>query len=103
MKLAVIQWLENHSIPCFYKKYFGIECPGCGVQRSFILLLKGDAVGSFMMYPALLPTVGVTLLLCVHLFFKFKKGGSYIMCGYVFVSAIIMISYILKLIGLFHS
>ena len=42
--------------PCLSKTLFGIECLGCGFQRSFLMLLQGDYSGSFKMYPALLTT-----------------------------------------------
>ncbi|NMB72762.1 MAG: DUF2752 domain-containing protein, partial [Bacteroidales bacterium] len=32
-------WLSRHSIPCPYMKFFGIPCPGCGMQRAFAELL----------------------------------------------------------------
>ena len=44
--MGIIDWLQKHMIPCFSKKYLGIECPGCGLQRSFIALLKGNIVES---------------------------------------------------------
>ncbi|MGO4816857.1 DUF2752 domain-containing protein [Flavobacterium sp. W22_SRS_FP1] len=39
--------------PCFSKTLFGVECLGCGFQRSLVLLLRGDFTASFQMYPAL--------------------------------------------------
>lgn len=34
-----------------------IDCPGCGMQSAFILLLKGDIVSSFLTHPALIPLI----------------------------------------------
>lgn len=45
--------LEDYMIPCMNKKLFGIECLGCGTQRALALLLKGDFVGAFEMFPAI--------------------------------------------------
>ncbi|MGS0524465.1 DUF2752 domain-containing protein [Zobellia nedashkovskayae] len=28
-------------LPCLNKKLFGIDCPGCGLQRSIVLFFKG--------------------------------------------------------------
>src|SRR6266496_1575804 len=53
----MISWLERHILPCAYKSLFGIDCPGCGIQRSFIQLLKGDLSKSFMIYPPLIPVI----------------------------------------------
>ena len=48
--------LEQFMFPCLSKTLFGIECLGCGFQRSLAMLLQGDFSGSFRMYPALLTT-----------------------------------------------
>ncbi|WP_228515107.1 MULTISPECIES: DUF2752 domain-containing protein [unclassified Flavobacterium] len=39
-------------IPCLFKTLFGIECLGCGFQRSLFLLFKGEFLAAFYMYPA---------------------------------------------------
>jgi hypothetical protein len=45
--------LEKYMFPCFSKTLFGVECLGCGFQRSLILLLRGEFTASLQMYPAL--------------------------------------------------
>jgi hypothetical protein len=42
-------------IPCVYKYFFNIECPGCGFQRSLNSLLHFDIVQSFYFFPGLFP------------------------------------------------
>lgn len=44
-------------IPCLSKTLFGIECLGCGFQRAFLLLLKGEFSMAFQMYPAVYTTL----------------------------------------------
>jgi hypothetical protein len=44
--------LEDYMIPCMNKKLFGVECMGCGTQRALVLLLKGDFVAAFHMFPS---------------------------------------------------
>ena len=66
-------WLEKNSMPCFYKKYLGFECPGCGMQRSIIELLRGNFAESFKLYPALTTTIALIVLLILHLIFKFRN------------------------------
>lgn len=44
-------------IPCLSKTLFGIECLGCGFQRAFLLLLKGEFLMAFQMYPAVYTTL----------------------------------------------
>ena len=36
---------------CPIRLVFGIPCPGCGVTRALVLLVKGDFVGAFKMHP----------------------------------------------------
>jgi hypothetical protein len=51
----VFSLLETYMLPCLNKKIFGVDCLGCGMQRSISLLLKGDFVAAFYMYPAIYP------------------------------------------------
>jgi len=85
-------------MPCFYKQISGIDCPGCGMQRSFIDLLHGDFIASFKMYPALLPVLFTLGLTVAHLYFKFKNGAIFIKYSFIFTISIITISYIIKLL-----
>jgi hypothetical protein len=57
-------------IPCLSKTLFGVECLGCGFQRSFLLLLRGDFTASFQMYPALFTSLLFLGLLGFHFIYK---------------------------------
>lgn len=85
-------------MPCFYKQISGIDCPGCGMQRSFIELLRGNFIASFKMYPALLPVLFTLGLTAAHLYFKFKNGAVFIKYSFIFTISIITISYIHNLL-----
>ncbi|MDB5121992.1 MAG: hypothetical protein JWP94_121 [Mucilaginibacter sp.] len=54
-RLLSITWLQNHLLPCPFKYITGIECPGCGFQRSVIALVQGHLHQSFTLYPASIP------------------------------------------------
>jgi len=95
---TIIHLLETHQLTCFYKSKFGIDCPGCGMQRSFIALLRGDLIASIKMYPALLPLLFALGLTAAHLYFKFKNGALFIKYSFIFTISIISISYIIKLL-----
>lgn len=82
-------------IPCLSKTLFGIECLGCGFQRSFSLLLLGDFSGSFKMYPALLTTflfLGILALNFIDTNRNYKKliivsavlNGAFMIAGYFY-------------------
>ena len=90
------QWLENNLLTCPYKNYLGIDCFGCGMQRSIIALLKGNFLESFYLYPALTPIISLFLLLIAHLIFKFKNGANWLKYHFVFVVLIIFIGFIIN-------
>lgn len=98
---SLIHWLERHMAPCFYKKHFGIECPGCGMQRSFIELLKGNFWESLYIYPALLPTFFLLIYLILHLIFDFKHGAKILKYSFIFTVSIMVINYIYKMIYIY--
>lgn len=94
----IVTWLENHMLPCFYKQFTGINCPGCGMQRSFVELLRGNIYASLSLYPAL-PFVFLTLFLtAAHLVFKFKHGAAAIKYSFIVTTSIVMVSYIIRLL-----
>lgn len=75
-----------------------MDCLGCGMQRSFIALLKGDFVGSFYYYPALMPMIIMFFLLVAHLIFRFKNGAVWLKYLFIFNISIVVINFILKLV-----
>lgn len=89
--------LENFMIPCFSKKLFGIDCPGCGMQRSLVLVLEGDFGAAFTMFPAIYTTIPLFLFIGIHLIDK-KRDYSKIIIPFAIVNAVIMIiAYLYKL------
>lgn len=95
--LNIINWLEAHQLPCIFKTLTHIDCPGCGMQRSFILLIKGDVAASFLMYPALVPIFLLFAFLILHTFLKIKNGAAILKYAYIFCAGIILVSYIYKI------
>ena len=84
--------------PCPNKLLTGFDCPGCGMQRSFIELLKGNFIESLHLYPALLPTIFTLGFSILHLIFKFKNGANYIVYSFIGTIAIVVISYLFKML-----
>lgn len=95
---TIIRWLENHQLPCFYKTNFGIACPGCGTQRAFVFLLRGEFSQSFHAYPPLILFIIVFAFLGVHLVFKFKNGGTYLKYLFIITASSVFINFIYRLI-----
>lgn len=93
----LVQWLEAHTLTCPSVKYWDMECPGCGMQRSLIALLNGDLLSSFQLYPALLPLLILLIYTPLHLKYKWRSGAKNIMALQVFVVSIITAHYIYKI------
>lgn len=93
----ILSWLEHHLLPCFFKSFFMIDCPGCGFQRSLLALAKGDIVASIHYYPGLIPLLVYFVFLFLHGTYKFRFGQKIIVKGAVVIFVIILTSYIFKL------
>ncbi len=84
-------------LPCLNKKLFGVECVGCGLQRSILLVLKGEFTAAFYLYPAIYPLLVLSLFIGVNYFFKFKNDW-YIKIILIIITVLTMIvSYIIKM------
>ena len=95
----VANWIDKHSLHCFYRSHFGVYCLGCGMQRSFAELLRGNIQNSFELFPALLPMLLMLVYLSLHLYFKFKDGPENLKLLFILNVVIIVFSYIYKLIN----
>lgn len=60
--------LEKYMLPCLNKKLLGIECMGCGLQRSVSLLIQGEFVAAFQMYPAIYPLIFLFVFIGINTF-----------------------------------
>jgi len=99
----MITWLEHHLFSCFFKSNFGIECPGCGMQRSLISLLKGNILESIQYHAALIPFIITLIFLILQLKIKHVDGGKWVMWAFIVTSIITVIQYIIRQIVLFQS
>lgn len=89
-------------LPCLNKKLFGVDCMGCGMQRSLLLLFKGEFVAAFQMYPAIYPLLLLLIFIGSNFFFKFKYDW-YIKVGLITITvATMIISYIIKMNLIFN-
>jgi len=85
-------------LPCAYKSLFGIDCPACGIQRSFWSLLKGDPASSFAFYPPLIPVL-ILILFSVAWLIRLKFVTTSLIKNYsIFTLIVVIINYTFKLI-----
>jgi len=88
---------EDYLIPCFNKKLFGVECLGCGFQRSVLHLLKGEFAEAFHLYPAIYTLLLFLIFIILNLKFKFKHRKKIIQVLAIMNILMIVISYIIKM------
>ncbi len=96
---ATAQWLQSHLLACPFKKLTGIDCPGCGFQRSVIALLQGNLKQSLSYYPATIPLFIAVLFTLIEMRFQFDKKQHLKTSLYIFTAFIIAGSYVLKMSG----
>jgi hypothetical protein len=101
MKFPFLLWLlsEKYMMPCISKQVFGIDCPGCGLQRSVALLLKGDFLASFQMYPALVPMMALFGFLALNRFISFRRANAITITLAGITVGTILINFIFKIIN----
>ncbi|WP_250149136.1 DUF2752 domain-containing protein [Flagellimonas sp. 389] len=88
---------REFMLPCLNKQLFGVECPGCGVQRSLDLLLHGEFLAAFKMYPAIYFILILLLFLISNTFFKIKYGYQIKLFLMLLTGITIVVSYIVKM------
>jgi hypothetical protein len=73
--------MEDYLLPCMFKKFFGIDSIGCGIQRSILLLFDGEFVAAFKMFPAIYSTVlYYTILYCTVLCYAALLRSTILYC-----------------------
>ena len=91
-----MQSFEEYMLPCLNKKLFGVECMGCGLQRSVVLVSKGDFADAFYMYPAVYTLILLFLVIGINTFKKFKYANKIILILAITNGVIILTNFILK-------
>lgn len=84
-------------LDCHWKQTFGVECPGCGFQRSVVSLFKGNVVESMELFPATIPILFTFVFLILHLIFKFKWGARTLIISFATSAGLMLISYVMRL------
>ncbi|NNE32774.1 MAG: DUF2752 domain-containing protein [Winogradskyella sp.] len=93
----LLNGIEDYMLPCINKQIFGFECMGCGLQRSVALILKGEFVDAFVMYPAIYTLLIFFGLLLIDTFKKNKINNKIIITLAIVNVIIIIGNFLLKL------
>ncbi|WP_276089466.1 DUF2752 domain-containing protein [Pedobacter sp. JY14-1] len=89
-------------LPCPFKYLTGLDCPGCGFQRSVIALMRGDVNSSLTLYPPAIP------LILTFVFFLFVKlrgkviRPAVINILFIVNAAVITTSYLFKVAAMLN-
>ena len=92
----IVDWIEKHQFSCVIKSNLGFECPGCGTQRAFIALLRGDVLESLSIHPGVLLFLITFFVVIVQIFAQFKRGGWVVLFLFVLSITATMVNYVLK-------
>jgi hypothetical protein len=95
--MGLVDFLEKNMLSCQWKEV-GLECTGCGLQRSVIHLLRGEFTEALVVYPAIYTLIVMFAFLGIHLKFNFAKGAEVLKWLFVLNVAIIVVHYFLKFI-----
>lgn len=79
--------LTGLGIPCMFKLWTGIPCPGCGTSHMFLAALGGDMAEAFMCNPAAFISVIAWMIISILAFAgrpAFVREGKFISaCIYI--------------------
>lgn len=88
--------MESNMLPCLNKQILGVECPGCGIQRSISFLFEGDFIAAFETYPAIYTLILFFGVVLFNSFYKIKYANTLIISLAIATVFLILINYILK-------
>ena len=89
--------MEEYMVPCMNKSVFGIDCMGCGTQRSLALLLDGEFIEAFKMFPAIYTLLLFGLTITLHLLDKKRNYLTPIAFLAVANGVIMVVNYFYKI------
>nr|WP_294791533.1 DUF2752 domain-containing protein [uncultured Mucilaginibacter sp.] len=99
-----ISWLRDHLLPCPFKYITGLDCPGCGFQRSLLALVQGNLSESFRLYPPTIPLLLFFLYGIADRFFKLDNEKGLVKKSlFIVVGWVILINYGIKLWYIAHD
>lgn len=99
LSVADITWAENYMLTCPSKKFFYIDCPGCGMQRSVWALLHGDLSASWHIYPPTLFVLATLIFLVLHLSIRFSRGAYILKILFIITIVVMAANYIYKILN----
>ena len=87
-------------LTCLSKYYFGVECPGCGAQRSLVCLCRGEFLDSLALFPALIPFMVFMVVSVLSLIKPLNLNLKWVLVTAITTFSIMFGHYIMKISGL---
>lgn len=88
---------EAGLFQCPFHAITNFNCPGCGLQRSVIFLLKGEIIASLQMYWATIPILAMFFYGFLFLKYRYKNGLSILVYLFSFNAILVVCNYIYKI------
>ncbi len=89
---------DSWMLPCMSKQLTGMDCPGCGIQRSISFLLHGEFIDAFYMYPGIYPMILLFLFLIFDWFKDVKHGEKIKIALVIATIATIVTNYVINIL-----
>lgn len=88
--------LEDYMLPCLNKKLFGVECFGCGMQRSVAFLFQGKFAEAWNLFPAVYPLMFLIAFLALNILDSKRNYSIFIIISALLMAVTMVASYFLK-------
>lgn len=73
-----------------------MDCPGCGTQRAFSKMTDGKMVDSYVMFPALIPTLLVFIFLPIQIKLSSKISSDWMISLFLIAAFVTVGAYFLR-------
>lgn len=100
--IAVYIWINRTFFPvsCVWVAFTGFPCPGCGLTRAALALLKGNFKEAFQIHPFIYVIAVIGLLFCVYRYIL--KRNQKVFVKYVLIVLIAMLCfYVYRMVCVF--
>ena len=89
--------LNRFLLPCLNKNIFGIDCLGCGLQRSLIQVFEGNFKLAFIQFPAIYSTLLFLVVLGFHFVDESRNYSKSLIVTAVLNATIMLVAYFYKI------
>lgn len=87
---------EDFMLPCPIKKFFGVECLGCGSQRAIVMVFEGRFSEAFHLFPAVYTLLIFFGILIISFIDKKRNYGNILIILAAVNLMIMIVSYFYK-------